>query len=391
VALLGSHALHPLLLADRWNGSEGPLFEVRFGLRVDAASQRLVYDGSRMQGQTARLVEAPDQHSVIATQAALAGQRGVPAAWQVVAQFTDVAQAAGNAIAATVLLHSGAAAQQEDLLRLVFQLRSQHGRTLKIVVLETQDKLRSNLEQALLNLGANTVVYREVGFARLQRLLDGMCDETYAREIPADYAAARAGFMPDAVRGYLPGTAFCDSVEAMLVRSSSFGLQHCFLRLSMQPHVAHLDAIQACVALRDGDVLSADHNALYVFMFACAEADIEPALARLFSIPPGELFAARTLYTSVDGMRATLRDLREAARNGVPDYSGYRIAPTNPQARGSTGRAPAAQYATLPQPALVQTPPDTGQQSVPPPAPTVYARPLGRRLPAQTQGDPHAA
>jgi cellulose biosynthesis protein BcsE len=392
VALLGSQAAHALLLVDRWNGSDGPLFEARFGLKADPLTQRLVYDGSQLRGPLGRLVEAPDQYQVIATQAALAGQRGVPTAWQTVAQFSDVLAATHNAIAATVLLHSGTFAQQDELLRLVYQLRSQHGPSLKIVVRETQDKLRSNLEQALLCLGANTVVYREVGFARLQRLLDDMRDETFVRELPGDYAQARAGFMPDALRGYLPTAAFCDSVEAMLARTSGFGLQHSFLRLSMQPHVAHLDAIQSCVALRDGDVLSADHNALYVFMFACSEADIDPALARLFTIPPSELFAAQTLYTSVDGMRSALRALREEVRKGVPDYGDHIRPQTAPPTRG-TAAHPAAMPVPLPTPAAahLQDQPDQPTVAVAPPAPTVHARPLARRSGAQAQGASDAA
>ena len=391
VALLGSHAMQVLLFVDRWNSTDGPLFEARLGLKLDPVSQRLLYDGSQTRGQAGRLVEAPDKYRVIATQAALGGQRGVPAAWQVVAQWSDVVTATHNAVGATVLLHSGTAAQQDELLRLVYQLRSQQGRNLKIVVRETQDKLRANLEQALLCLGANAVVYREVGFARLQRQLEDMHEDTFVRDIPADYELARAGFMPEPMRGYLPTRAFCDGVETMLDRTSGFGLQHSFLRLSMQPHVAHLDAIESCVALRDGDVLSADHNALYVFMFACSETDIDPALARLFSIPPSELFAAQTLYTSVDAMRSALRELREAARKGVPDYSGHLIERVLPRARDgvrSAGPVP------TPDPALpshVQDKPSLEAQVQVAPTPTVHARPLMPRKPAEPQGTHHAA
>jgi cellulose biosynthesis protein BcsE len=392
VALMGSQAQHPLLWVERWNGSLGPLFEMRLGLTQDPATRRLAYDGSQMQGQLARLVEAPDQYTVIATRAALAGQRAAPEGWQVVDTLADVQLAAQDAIAATVLLHSGPSGQQAELLRLVHRLRSQHGRALKIVVHETQDKLRANLEQALLHLGANTVVYREVGFARLQRLLHELHDQTFARDIATDFESARAVFMPDALRGYLPMLSFCDSVEAMLARTHSAGLPHSFLRLTMQTHVAHLDAIQASLALRDGDVLSADQNALYVFMFACAETDVDPALARLFAIPPGELFAAQTLYTSVDGMRTALRALREAARLGVPDYSRYcsGLARSPQQVQASlpaTVQPSAGDAAPSVQP--VPDPPDRPAVAGDAPTPTVHARPLARRVP-ETEGTPHA-
>ena len=389
VALLGSEARRSLLFVERWDSSEGPVFEARLGLRLDAASQRLAYDGSRQDashtGAAERLVEAPDKYSVLATRAAIAAQRGIPPDWQVLEQLDDVAAATSQAIAATVLLDAGPSSQQEALLRLVYQLRTARGRGLKIVVRETRDKLRSNLEQALLSLGANAVVYREVGFARLQKLLEDLRGETFVRAIPADFEQVRAGYMPDALHGYLGATTFCDSVESMLTRTSHLGLKHCFLRLTVQTHVAHLDAIEACTAVRAGDVLSADAHALYVFMFACAEADLEPALGRLFSIPPSELFAAQTLYTTVDAMRTALRELREAARNGVPDYSAYHpvpsaVAPAQDSAPPlPDAHAASASLAPLPPPLSLA---GSAAETSAPPAPTVQAHAL-KRAPAR--------
>jgi hypothetical protein len=265
---------------------------------------------------------------------------------------------------------------------------------LKIVVHETQDKLRSNVEQALLALGANAVVYREVGFARLQRLLEDMRDETFARTVPSDFAATRAAYMPDALRGYLPLPAFCESVRDMLARTSHKGLTHSFLRLSMQPHVAHVDAIQACLALRDGDVLSADQDALYVFMFACSEVDIDPALSRLFAIPPSELFAAQTLYGSLDGVHAVLRNLQEAARQGVPDYSAFRRAgqTTGPRSVGPAS-APTGAALQAPLSAVLQEIPEAPAAPSAPQVsqtPTVHACALGRRSAHASPGARHA-
>lgn len=380
VAVLGTEPQGATLFVERWNGSDGPQMALRLGLRPDHTGQRLAYDGSLVRGPAQRLVEAPDQQRTLATRAAVAGQRGVPPHWTVVPELADVQPATQGAIAATVLLHAGSTQEHEDLMQEVFQLRVARGRALKIVVLETADKLRSNLEQALLALGANRVVYREVGFARLLRQLDELQGETFVREPATDYALVRAGFMPEALRGYLPPLAFCDSVQAMLLRSGEKGLHHSFVRLTMQPHVAHGDAIQACLALRDGDVLSADHNALYVFMFACAQTDIEPALARLFALAPTELFAEQTVYGSTDSVHTVLRALREAARKGLPDYSAWCLgrrtagAPaTPPPASASVShRAPtdAPALRLAPVPAAVATAPST---------PTVHARPLARR------------
>ena len=390
VATLGSEAGRPVLFADRWNGSDGPIFQARFGLKKDAHTGRLTYDGSQSRGQTQRLVEAPDQYLVLATQGALAGQRGVPADWQRVAHAKDLPLTTSAATAATVLLHSGPSAHLDDLFRLVHQLRLNHPRTLKIVVRETHEKLRSNIEQALLHLGANKVVYRELGFSRLVRQIADMSSDTYARSINPDYSSALGDFMPDPVRGYLPAPLFCEAVQSMLDRTSRMGLTHSFVHLSMQTHVAHLDAIRACLANRDGDILTADQNALYVFMFSCAEPDIEQALPRLFALPTTELFASQVSDSSLDGMRTLLRALRDRARKGLPDYS-LQLAPRV--------AAPAASAPATP---AHLTDPDSGGAGVPgavsknagAPAParplTVHSKPIGRRPGPPSTGDTHA-
>lgn len=338
VALLGSEALRPVLFLERWNSADnaGPLYAVRLGLKEDTERQRLHYDGSQMRGPRQQLVEAPDEYQVIATEAALAGQRGVPASWTVLKPDADVVHASEDAVASTLLLDAGSGSQLEALLQQVYQLRQQHGRALKIVVRETQDKLRATVEQALLHLGANRVVYREVGFARLQHLLEELHDESFARDLQPDYASARAAFSPEPLRGYLPADAFCKAVETMLERTELSGLHHSFLRLSMQPQVAHLDAVAACLPMRDGDLVTTDQNALYVFLFACSETDIAPALDRLFTTRPDLLFAEQILFGTEEATQAALLHLREAARLGLPDYSAYRSKGT-PHADPSVG------------------------------------------------------
>lgn len=383
VALLGSESQCPVLFLERWNAQDEPIFEARFGLRHDGATRQLVYDGSQARGPAQRLVEAPDEYTVICTRAALAGQRHVPAAWQVVEPDADLLAATTQSIAATVLLDAGTTLEQEAVLHLVHALRLAHGRALKIVVRETRDKLRANVEQALLYLGANAVIYREIGFARVVKLLDDMHDVTYTREIHSDFDTARGAFMPDAVRGYLPPQTFCCTVLAMLERTASSGLQHSFLRLTMQRHVAHLDAVRACIALRDGDVLTADQDALYVFMFACTGSDVDVALARLFSIAPVELFAEQASFEALADVRNCLIDLQEAAQAGLPDYSA-----------SLTPRAPLAAR-VAPQPQAISTAPEVplavpaaaASAALPLQRLAVHSSPVGRRKPGAAHAD----
>ena len=347
IAMLANGVDRPLLLLERWSSSKGAVFQSRYGLRKDETSSRLTYDGSLTSGQAQELIEAPDQFEVIATQAAIAGQRGIPSHWKILNQAGAGAAAVTSSIAATVLLHAGAASDFETLARVVHHLRLSHPRTLKIVIRETQGKLRANTEQALLHLGANLVIYKEVGFSRLLQMIQDINAQTFTKEVNPDYEKALASFTPDTIRGYLTPTKFCASVQAVLERTSGIGSKHTLVQLHMLPLLPHLDALHACTMLRDGDLLTADSDSLFVFLFACQEHDVDQALGRLFSLPLAQLFSSQVTDSSESGVQIMLAKLNNAARQGLPDYSRYLDAPSTKPTAVATPSQPDDSLAIL--------------------------------------------
>lgn len=381
VAQLGTASGQPGLTLYRWDADHGAVFNARYGLQAGGApGERLRYDGSLTQGAVPEMVDAPDQFAVFATQACVARQRGVPSAWTIVESLEAMAAATHGAVGATVLLDAGAPGQFEALASLVHQLRLTRPRTLKIVVRETEGKLRTHSEQALLRLGVSAVAYRELGFSRLLRLLEDIRHQAYARPVAQDYEQALAHFMPDPVRGYQPPARFVELAQAMLERTQAVGLTHCLARLQLLPRVAHLDALRVCQAARDGDLITADQDGLYVFLFACREPDLELALNHLFRLPLSQLFSSQTSDGTADGIAVMLDRLRGAARQGLPDYLPL-LAPQGP--RTMPPHTPPAPPADTTQAAL----PDAASAPAAPPATPrapslrLSARPIGRRAP----------
>lgn len=356
---------------ERWNATSGAIFQTSFGLQIDPQTQCLHPDGSRTQGQGQGqgqgegqeqvLVEAPDQRAVIAIRAAVDRTPGVPQHWHIVETLDDVAVAAAQSIGATVLLDAGNITEFEERARLVHQLRLTRPHTLKIVVRETAGKLRSHSEQALLQLGANAVFYKELGFSRLLQLLQDIQTQSYSRAVNPDYGQALSAFMPTPERGYRPAPQFSRLVKDMLARTQHIGLAHSMVRLDIGPQTAHITALRACKMSRDGDLLTADRNALYLFLFACREPDIEPALQRLFDVPLALLFTAQSTDCSALGMKAMLERLDTAARQGLPEYSSLLglSTPTPPAAQTAPVQPPAS--ASRLSPALPHAAPTTDQ------------------------------
>ena len=391
IATLSAGAEHSSLHFERWNSASGAVFQTGFGLALDAPTQQLRYAGSRTQGDT--VLEAPDQRDVIATRAAIAQQLGVPRHWHIAETLEEVAALAAHSIGATVLLDAGNSSEFEARARLVHQLRLTRPPTLKIIVRESTGKLRSHSEQALLQLGANAVFYRELGFSRLLQLLQDIHQQSYVRAVHPDYQQALDAFMPVPCRGYQSAPEFSRLVHNMLDRTQDMGLGHSLVRLDMAPHIAHLTALRACHMSRDGDLVTASQSAVYVFLFACREPDIEAALQRLFDVPVAQLFTAQSTDGSDAGIRTLLEGLDQAARQGLPDYSPL-LAPATPPATAAsaTTAAPlAAPLATLSpaaaapasavSPALPGSAADVLADSAPAPAqrPQLHARPIGQR------------
>ncbi len=375
IATLRTDADRWSLGLERWTTDGGALFQTAFGLLRDHTSGRLMADGTRTRGAARELVEAADQSEVIATRASVEGQRGVPGHWRIVEGLADLEIAAASSVAATVLLDAGGASDFESRARLVHHLRRTRPLTLKIVVRENLGKLRTHSEQALLQLGSTAVVYKEVGFSRLLQLLQDINAQSHTRKVHPDYEQALGSFMPARERGYQPPAQFCALVRSMLDRTHAIGLSHSLVRLNVLAQIPHLDALRACHTARDGDLFTADHEAVYVFLFACREPDVDLALHRLFALPLTQLFSSEATDCSDAGIRAMTGHLQEATRKGLPDYSALLD-----RAQAAAEVTPSAPVATLPvpSPALPTEPADAGAVHLAA-SPSVQHRPIARR------------
>lgn len=321
VASMGVEMGHPGLYLERWDSVKGAVFDERYGLIPKENGLRLGYDGSLTRGAVPELAQAIDQFDVFATRAIVHGKKGVPLHWKIVETDDDLKIATKNSIAATVLIDTGLSEDFEVKARLVHQLRLGHPRTLRILLRETQRKLRTHCEQALLGLGANAVLYREMGFSRLLQFLQDSGRRAYTGEVHIDYEQALGGFMPVAERGYQNPRKFCDLVRTMLKRTKGIGLSHCLVRTQVLSRIPHLDAIRASKVSRDGDLITADEDALYIFLFSCREPDLEDTLGRLFTLPLSQLFSDQSSDCTAEGIDLIISNLEAAGRKGLPDYS----------------------------------------------------------------------
>ena len=366
-AHLEVHATEPGLALERWDSPQGALFNTRYGLEP-APDGLLRANGSIVRGSAARLAQAPDAEVVYATQACLNELRALPQHWNAVDNWQAAESAVQSAIGATVLLDAGTPEQFEALATLVHRLRSTHPPILKIAVRETSAKLRSHHERALLQLGANEVFYAEMRMARVVRHVQKMRDQVYMRDLPADWKAILADFLPVPEQGYQPPARFIELVRDMLERAQRQDLNHAMVQLHLLPHVSHSMALKAYCGTRSGDLLTADAHSLWLFLYTCREVDLNPTIERLFSTPTTNLFSSQTTHSQLPGIALQLRLLMEEnEQHPLPDYS---------QMLGAARAVPAAAGALPPVRAALVPPVAV------PPLPAVAASPEPAPAPA---------
>jgi cellulose biosynthesis protein BcsE len=321
LAQLQAHGEQMHLEIARWHGASGAQSDLAFGL-VDRPDGGWQADGTGLALDAHQLLDAADADAVLTTADLVQGATGVPAHWQVHENIDALLAHSRFAVAATVLLPYNGAADIAPLAGAVRRLRRAHPHALKIVVRERAAKLRYNHELALLRLGANAVVYREIGFSRLVQTTVELRGQLYGRvDAGADVPGTLDAVAPDAVQGYLPVAGFCAAVERMLERTRPVALSHCLVQLPLLPQVAHLDALLACRINRDGDLVTADDEGLSLFLFACREPDVNATLERLFGVPASELFSLIRVAPEAESIGDALAALRRGAADAVADYS----------------------------------------------------------------------
>ncbi|MFZ1546895.1 MAG: cellulose biosynthesis protein BcsE [Candidatus Nitrotoga sp.] len=321
LAVLDADCGGGLLTFERWAGQNKTVHR-QFGLKLSAEDKFLHSDGSEMDAERQVILHAPDQGRVIATAATIAGIKGVPAEWVVVNDLSDMEAVCNNAVAATILLHADGDLEFEALSRFVHRMRLSYPRSLKIIVREANNKLRYNNELMLIRLGVNLIVYKEIPFSRLLQVINDTSAQVFSRQIEHDYLLAAQAAEPNRIAGYLSPSVFCREVEAMLKRSERIHLGHSLVRLPILSRVAQMDALQACLARRFGDIFTADHNSVYLFLFACREPDVSATLDRLFSVPVTELFSSHIIEPTPELIWEAVSQLRRDNESSpMSDYT----------------------------------------------------------------------
>jgi cellulose biosynthesis protein BcsE len=263
-----------------------------------------------------------DENRVVATQASIADEKYVPAEWEIMENNRAVLAACRHARGVTVLLDYSEQNALADLCETIHTLRWHCGQALKIVVRERHQFMRHQYELLILSLGANQVIGRDVPFSRLQFLLKSLQGQLRTRPIASDFQTALSAAICASVCGYLTVPLFCEQIEMIIERGQVLHLPHLLFHLRLRPEIAHLDALNACILRRDGDICTADVNGLYLFLFGCRISDADAVMLRIFGEDAGRFFDKDVRYTDHADLLKQLTILKgNNVLHAAPDYT----------------------------------------------------------------------
>lgn len=294
---------------NHWQSPYASLSHREYAVGFDPQGTRLVAAGYQLEGLDVQIRHAPDQDRVITTEAVVQGERGVPANWRIVGDLDSLLEAAEGSVAATCLIDFVNGDKLHLLARAVHHLRQKHDPGLRIIVRERKLRLRYSDELLLLRLGANSVVYAEVNFSRFISLIDSLRDQVYTGTVPNHFEDAVHAAMPPPHIGYLNPQAFCDMVRDNLAQSARIGIESTLAYLYLLPEIAHIDALGLLRIKRQGDLFTADHRGIWIFLYACREPDADATLERLYAHPLAQTFEGQVRYFSPVSIQAAIDQL----------------------------------------------------------------------------------
>jgi len=324
MAELNSDSLRLSWNIDFWNSKKTNIANKNYGIYFHREHYSLQADGASIDTRVGKLLYAPDEDQVLITREDVQGENHYPETWTIYDDFDHLLSSLGAAVAATVILTYDKCLTLLDILNRVISVRQCTSPTLKIIVRERNVSLRYYQEAVLLNSGANMVVSRNDNTSRLLRAIESLKGDCYnlSANIPDEEIDAILGGTE--VSGYLPLTKFCNLVNEKLEHSRILNIQSAIIKLELLPDIPMVDAIRDFQPKRSSDVISADKSAIYIFLYACRSPDITTALVSLFSQGVDPLYSHKTQITSFEGIRDTIEQLQQAAKQDAPvDYSLY--------------------------------------------------------------------
>jgi cellulose biosynthesis protein BcsE len=236
--------------------------------------------------------------------------------WTFSDNLVGLMHASRSAVAAAVILVYDRSTDLRQLAQAVHTLRTGLGKQIKIVVRELDASLRYQNELLLLRLGASLVIHRDVPVARIQLSIESLNGQTFTRDVDVNFDNALASVSTSHACGYIPPAQFCQQAGDIVERSKALTIPYALVRIKA-PKGKPLEPIVAGFKLkRNGDMVTATNDDIYLFLSACPQASLLPTLKRVAGEKFEDEFPNMTFAVQEVAVTTELAGLAHEAKGG---------------------------------------------------------------------------
>ena len=286
---------------------------------------------------------ADDQYVYLADRAVLEDTPAPSRHWRLFPNLASLCEAATNAQAATVIVAMDNNLPLIELAQHLLDVREHCGPALKIVVREMEPAVRYRDDELLLVSGANLVVPYGTPLSRFLNMLESVQGQRWQFTRHPDLASLLERQRPPHVRGLVSAHQFVTTVRQVYSQSSD--VTHQLIRFEPVPGLSDELILSQMQLRRYGDFACLFGGHLFVFLFACRDDGLQPALANIFRLPWRDMFSG---LQRLDGPQALPEEALIQA-TALPQYASHALSDTTIPLRPAGNRPPLApQLMTLP-------------------------------------------
>lgn len=260
---------------------------------------------------------AADEKDVFSMDSTLAGiAKQAAGKWVFVDNVVSLMHASRSAVAASVILVFDRSSDLRQLAQAVHTLRTGLGKQVKIVIRELDASLRYQNELLLLRLGANLVLHRDVPVARLQLAIESLNGQVFSRDVDVNFDAALASVSTSHACGYLPPPQFCQQAGDIVERSKALTIPYALVRVKIPKGQGAGEVVGKFRLNRNGDMVTATNEDIFLFLSACPQASLLPTLKRVGGERFEDEFPDMSFAVQEVAVTTELAGLAHVARSG---------------------------------------------------------------------------
>ncbi len=266
------------------------------------------YEKRQMKGT---LENKPDTHICYINKTALHLNKQLPKGMVVADSNQQLLGILDKPQAATIIFCCTNQNEIQELAIHCFELRTNYGSQLKIIIRETQQCLRYTDEKLLLRSGINLIVPHQVPFPRFMTQVEAVQGQVMNRNLPLSLEALLKYSQKYGKKGYLQGDDFVQYCSSVISRSIYSNVDFSLIKLILLPGMSAEECLRLCHIRRDGDVVTATNNALYVLFSAIRKTDIDIAINHIFEFPVRDLFHSTVTLDTKEDIDVEMRQIIE--------------------------------------------------------------------------------